>query len=302
MNDVTLEEANQEEVAIPVLPTVGEQLRQAREAKGLALAEVGKVLKLGVRQLEALECGYWHALPGATFIRGFVRNYARLVDLDGSVLMEQLDGQLDLKRPELKVPKNMQAEMPEPTGVAQRRDYAFVSFGLVLVAVALAVYFFMPDDLSRLKASVQSMVSMFSRPAPEAVSSVASDDDPVLPPGSSVTQVLHPQPAQTADALPAEARVEPPAAAADEPAAASLPVTGLLKLSFAKESWVEVRDRRGNVIFSQHGQPGTEKGVDGQPPFALVIGYAPGVNLAFRGRKVDLAPYTQGDVARLTLE
>lgn len=309
MSDTGIELENSA-VANPVLPTVGEQLRVAREARGVTLAEVAQTLKLGVRQLEAVEAGNWQALPGATFIRGFVRNYARLLGIDPLPLMEQLDSQLEVKRPKLALPEGMHTTMPERTGASQRRDYAFVSFGLVLVVVAVLIYFFMPDDLSRLRDSMRSVAAMFSRTTPAtAQPAPSSASEPVLPPGTTLNQVINPQSvraAETPSALPAPVADKAATPAAASGAVEQKPVTpsaqAPLRLSFSKESWVEVRDRRGNVVFSQRGVPGVERDVDGQPPFALVIGYAPGVAVSLRGSVVDLTPHTRGDVARLTLE
>jgi cytoskeleton protein RodZ len=75
-----------------------------------------------------------------------------------------------------------------------------------------------------------------------------------------------------------------------------------LRFVFASESWVEVRDRDNNVVLSQVGAAGSERAVGGQGPWSLVIGYAPGVKLYWRGQSVDLAPHTKGEVARLVLE
>jgi cytoskeleton protein RodZ len=52
---------------------VGEHLREAREALGLRVDDIAQALKLGRRQVEALEAGEWEHLPGVTFTRGFVR-------------------------------------------------------------------------------------------------------------------------------------------------------------------------------------------------------------------------------------
>jgi cytoskeleton protein RodZ len=71
---------------LAVLPAVGEQLRAARKARLLEVADVAQALKLGPRQVEALENGDWEGLPGATFVRGFVRNYARLVQIDSGAV------------------------------------------------------------------------------------------------------------------------------------------------------------------------------------------------------------------------
>jgi cytoskeleton protein RodZ len=75
-----------------------------------------------------------------------------------------------------------------------------------------------------------------------------------------------------------------------------------MRFVFDKESWLEVRDRDNKLIFSQRLAAGTEQVVSGEGPLSLVIGYAPGVQLFWRGQAVDLAPHTRGDVARLVLE
>jgi cytoskeleton protein RodZ len=82
------------------------------------------------------------------------------------------------------------------------------------------------------------------------------------------------------------------------------PVTDehVIRMVFSRESWVEVRDRQGRTIFSQLNPAGTAQSVSGQPPLRLVVGNATGVRMLFNDRPVDLAPYTQVDVARLTLE
>jgi cytoskeleton protein RodZ len=69
-----------------------------------------------------------------------------------------------------------------------------------------------------------------------------------------------------------------------------------------KESWVEIRDRDNKPVFSQRVAPGVTQDLNGQGPFSLVVGYAPGVKVFWHGQQVDLAPHTRGDVARLVLE
>lgn len=298
------------ESEIPVLPNVGAQLLAAREKAGLTVADIANSLKLGTRQVEALESGNWQVLPGNTFIRGFVRNYARLVHVDAAPLMRQLDDLLEEKKPVLELHEGMHVEMPGQGRLPQRRDLLVIAGGLGLVLLAALIYFLLPDDLSQLKASVESGVAVLKRSDEAPPKTVAASGEPILPPGATLNQVMNPQSAQVQAS---ETPVAPPTAApmasaevkaenkSDVPAA---PTSGdaALKMTFSRESWVEVRDRRGNVILSQRGQPGNSREVDGAAPLTLVIGYAPGVTLTYRGQAVDLAPHTKGDVARLTLE
>lgn len=285
---------------LPVMPAVGAQLRAAREARGIALSEVAATLKLGVRQLEALERGDWQVLPGATFVRGFVRNYARFVQIDPLPLMSQLDAVLEKPVSRLGEADSQQTAMPQGGPGISRRDRMVVLSGGLLVVFAALVYFLLPNDLSVWRDSVQELISSLARKdevAPVAVVEPAPAGEPVFPPGTTPQQVMNPQ-------------AETPAADAVAPQAAmpvaekSLQVAGApdMRFVFEKESWVEVRDRDGKVIFSQRGQAASEQSVSGQGPFSLVVGFAPGVKLFWHGQTVDLAPYTRGDVARLVLE
>ena len=133
---------------------VGAQLRQAREARGLQLADIAQTLKLGLRQVEALEGGDWQHLPGHTFIRGFVRNYARLVQVDAAPLMAQLDRILEKPVDNLGKQDTGPAPMPSSiTSGSARRDRQVMVLGLGFVALAAALYFLMPA-ICRLGASV----------------------------------------------------------------------------------------------------------------------------------------------------
>src|SRR5882724_369510 len=71
--------------------TIGARLREARERLGLSVSEVAQRLKFAQRQIEALEADQAAALPGLTFVRGFVRSYAKLVGLDADPLVSALE-------------------------------------------------------------------------------------------------------------------------------------------------------------------------------------------------------------------
>jgi cytoskeleton protein RodZ len=66
--------------AEPLQPTcVGELLQAARIQAGLSIADVANRLRMGAKQVDALERADYAALPAGTFLRGFVRNYAKAV-------------------------------------------------------------------------------------------------------------------------------------------------------------------------------------------------------------------------------
>ena len=280
---------------VSVPPTVGERLRAARERSGLSIAELARAMKLGVYQLEAMEQGHWAALPGPTFVRGFVRNYARQLNLDPQPLMVRLDAEIERPAEVLHVPASAESPVGYMPSNA-RRDRTMMLIGLALVVLATLLYTLLPSDLNGLRHELQQFVNGFSRqeePPVAPAPTPAATPDPVFPPGVTAQQVMTPQ-----ALVPAEATGNPAVNAPQTPPA------GVAQLDFTvdKASWIEVKDRDGRVVFSQKMTAGSVQKVEGLGPLSLVIGYAPGVRLSWRGQPVDLEPHTRGDVARLVLE
>ena len=280
-------------------PSVGQQLRAGRERAGLSVDDAARALKLSNRQVESLEQDDWASLPGKTMIRGFVRNYARLVGLDGRELMSALEGMAMPKSPVLRGAEGTPVSMPKE-GKSDRKDVLRVLAGLLVLALALVAYFFLPADMWQ--STVQAIKD--ASQSNEAVVDTVADTPPVGPetpaPVAQVESVTPEQPV----VVPEPASVSEPVIQRTEGLAAEVqtPVTNVLKFGFTQPSWVEVRDRNGQIIFSQKNPAGSQRDVQGQPPFSLVIGNAAHVTLHYKGNAVDLSKRSKDDVARLTIE
>ncbi len=146
-------------------------------------------------------------------------------------------------------------------------------------------------------------------PVPQAVPPAAVVGPPAP---TAATQVT---PTAVAASTPADAAATTPPAApapgapAAEPVAAPTvepepapPQGAQLAFRFGADSWVEVRDAGGNIVYSGISRAGTSRNVQGKPPFALVVGNAAQVSLEFNGKPVDLAPHTKVSVARLVVQ
>ena len=87
----------EEELAEPEISPVGEQLRSAREAKGISLEDLAAQTRIPQRHLASIETGDWDNLPAATYTIGFAKSYAGAVGLDrseiGNQLREEMGGQ-----------------------------------------------------------------------------------------------------------------------------------------------------------------------------------------------------------------
>ena len=68
---------------------LGSSLRDARERRRLTFAEMEQVTKVRAKYLRALEEDDFAALPGATYVKGFLRAYAEALGLDGQLYVDE---------------------------------------------------------------------------------------------------------------------------------------------------------------------------------------------------------------------
>lgn len=273
----------------------GRRLAEARQAHNLTPADVARQLKFSVWQVDALEAGRYHQLPGAIFVRGFIRNYARLVKLDaGELLLAAGD---TLPQPAARREAPPSRDIPFPSQEAPRWPlYAAAAIGIV---GALAIYEFYWNEPEAKVAQPAAVASTF-KAAPENTAS-ASTPAPIS--GTEAPAAQEPA-AAAAVAAPREHASTTPAVTEPQWDAERSLRQGerQVRLDFRDESWVEIRDRNERVIFSQLNRPGTQQLVHGLPPFSIVVGNAQGVRLTYDDRPVDLALHTKIDVARLILQ
>ncbi|MEO7725867.1 MAG: RodZ domain-containing protein [Burkholderiales bacterium] len=262
----------------------GLQLAAAREGLGLSVADVAQQLKLSPRQVEALEADDYRRLPGAVFVRGFIRNYARLLKLDGALLLANSEGAFPPA-----VPLRAQASPSSETSFPTARNFNWQKYAIaaIVLMVPLVIFEFYWDAAPEPEPAVKS--SQVQQPAPEVVAETAARATTLVSAGEAATPTEAKSGMAVATARPADAT---------KPAAHEQ----VVRLRFARESWVEIRDRTGRTIFSQLNPPGTEQVVSGLPPLSLIVGNAIGVQLTLNEQPVDLAPHIKIDVARLTLE
>lgn len=310
--------ADDTQQAPEIFPGLGQMLREARERKGLSLGDVAQTLKLGVRQIQAIEADDWLSLPGQTFVKGFVRNYARLLGLDPAEVARELDRSFVSQPVTLDISPGTNESLPQ-AGQPYKRDILAVTAGVVLVVLALLAYMFASASvIDRLSEGWENLRSLVV-PTPSAQSTGPAEPAslaPAVPPEvpSAGPAPLAPtatgQPASpaggTGEASVSAASPVPVAPPVQPAAAAALPVSGAdstgVHLTFTQPSWVEIRDGSGQIVFSQLNPAGTQRYVEGQPPLTLVIGNATHVTVKYKGQPVALTQRSKDDVARLTLE
>ena len=289
--------ADEQSAFAPETLAPGAALAAARDAAQLSVAEVARHLRLSVAQVEALEAGDFERLPGPVFVRGFIRNYARLVKLNPDVLLPQVEPELAGLPHSPETPPSQNIPFPP------ERPSRWPILGLLILVVLAGLVFY---EFYWTEHRPASDVPAAAVPPVPAAPVAVQPEPPAAPettaiPAPAVADAPLPTPVGEAPKI-AEPDAASPQPAAAQPAAVSMHADGGVHLVFSEESWVEIQDRDGKVVLSQLNPQGSEKRVSGRAPLSIVIGNAHAVRLTYNGRPVDLAPHTKVDVARFVLE
>ena len=116
------------------VPTVGERLRAAREAKGLSLDDVATQTRIPRRHLESVENSEWDRLPAPTYTIGFAKSYASAVDLDRAEIGEDLRSEMGGSRA-----PTASADVFEPADPARTMPRWLVLAAIIAVILVIVV-------------------------------------------------------------------------------------------------------------------------------------------------------------------
>jgi len=307
----------------------GALLLAERRNQGLSLGDIARQLKLSVRQVEALERDEYDTFQGTVFVRGFLRNYARLLGLDPDRLLEAAGAAAAPAAVHAAPSAPEQRVAPNPERRLRVLSWGGFAALAILVVILLASNASKEQQRAGHLAHESSTSTAAALPQTDSAAPAEQTPEPsAQAPAPSAAPVAESKPAvadnagkvvasaQPADSAAAGAASPP---ASDSPRAGGSPAEegaapasprvlivgtgpGRIRMIFADESWVEVRDGSGTTIFSRLNAPGTERVVRGLPPFDVVVGNAHRVKLLYEDKPIDLGPHTRVDVARITLE
>ena len=275
---------------------LGESLRMAREHLGLNVEEAARQLRLSMRQLMALEADDIGALPSPTFTRGFIRNYARLLQLDPEPLLAAYRAMLPESTEGASISLHSEG-IPIQNG--NRNSWLPYLVASVLLGIAGGGWWAYMDWRENLPVQPATVVKAAKPFAPVVSPPVVAQSQTEPASAAAAPPSVEPLQPSVSEALPAEPA--PATTPTPTPTQAS-PSGAHILLKFTQPSWVRVSDRDDKEIFNQNKPSGTESVIEGNPPFKVEVGNAAGVQLSYNGQTVDLAPHTKANVARLTLE
>ncbi|MCL6683474.1 helix-turn-helix domain-containing protein [Sphingomonas alba] len=115
--------------------SVGQRLREAREASGLSLEDIATQTRIPTRHLESLEAGDFSRLPAPTYSIGFAKNFAGAVGLDRTEIGEQLRAEMGGTRPTY-----TNTDVFEPSDPARAMPKWLILGGIVAIVLAVLIF------------------------------------------------------------------------------------------------------------------------------------------------------------------
>ncbi|MGN6701904.1 MAG: RodZ domain-containing protein [Burkholderiaceae bacterium] len=312
----------------------GARLEASRLEKGWSVEQVAGMLKMSPRQIRAIEADDHAALPGPAVTRGFVRAYAKLLQLDaGPVLAAMAAMTGNAPAQPLSVPGTLSTPFVARRGGLTRNSLSseetrpkarWLAATLLAGVAGAAVLVLNSPDLidtwrgvlagrfeaakggSTEKVAVPNAASPASFASGEpkrAEAAVATSPAPAAQGGNGavekVAQTIPEGAVEPADRIGAsEPSAEAPAPVAQNDAPASEPVKkadDLLQLVMRQDSWIEVRRVADHTVLAARlVKAGTTETFEVDGPLAVTIGNAAGVEATLHGEPLSLASATGG--------
>jgi cytoskeleton protein RodZ len=279
---------------IPML--AGDLLRDRRERLGLTLERAAQVSRIKLEVLAAIESGETGHIP-SVYLRGYIRNYARAVDLDS----EELEAHMEhVQGAEPPVQTVFTAGRARSRGEKWLKISSYLAASVLIAALAWqftheAVRFSQGE--SELAAGTVVTPDSNDQPGTEPVADTRSANTHLNASIASV-ELLQQRSELSADAAAEQAWAALGGQSETNPSAGGGHDLGI---STSADSWVEIIDGDGARLEMDLIRAGNTREYHGDGPFQVMIGRASSVVLTLDGDRVDLVPFSQGDVARLTL-
>ncbi|NAZ92571.1 RodZ domain-containing protein [Vibrio toranzoniae] len=286
-----------QETVAPALEA-GTLLKNKRESLGLTQKQISDRLKLRVTLIQQIEENQFESDQVATFMRGYIRSYAKYVNLDEKVVLSALHHAGDAQHQE----QEMLSFSRKTKTEKHNSRIMLLTWSIFAVIAGISSLWWwqnqQQDTLSQslvnaespeelvveepLTPELDSLAVIESVDALTVVSAAESSD--------TLTQVEETQAAAEVDSAVAEPEVVTPESVASQ-----------LVMQFSADCWIQVKDAAGKTLSTGIKKAGQTLNLSGTAPYKVILGAPEGVSMTFASEPVDLSGYTSGKVARITL-
>ncbi|CAH6856008.1 putative Cytoskeleton protein RodZ [Vibrio chagasii] len=305
----------------PIAPALeaGTLLKNQREALGLTQKQISDRLKLRISLIQQIEENQFESDQVATFMRGYIRSYAKYVNLDEKVVLNALRHSGDAQHED----QEMLSFSRKTKTEKHNSRIMLLTWGIFAVIVGISSLWWwqnqQQDTLSQSLANTESSeelaveesldpefasLEVIEAEQNDAAASVIEDTEGLAAISdaadtSAALDVTDEQPA--VDAEPAVELETVEATTAPETTPTPEVTTKALTMQFTADCWIQVKDATGKTLSTGIKKAGQSLNLSGTAPYKVILGAPEGVSMTFASEPVDLSGYTSGKVARITL-
>lgn len=291
--------------------SVGQTLRQEREKRQLSLEQAAQQLKLRVEILRNLELDQPDKAILPTFMRGYLKSYARFLKLPEQALLSRFEQQHQVKSAPVKTMRTFSNRSAKQRTEAR---YMWLTWLIALVLlVSLAVWFWQSARENKLLHSdaVPNPAPTVLAPTPVLVSEqpLSAVELAIVEPELTTAEAemlteldvtaLPPAAQQQLEQLNQALQQQEAVSAVSEQPPQSL--HDRLKMTFSDNCWIDVLDANGDRIAFGTKQAGYVMELNGKGPFVITLGNPGVVSIELNDQPYDMSRFPGNRVAKFTL-
>ncbi|PHR88604.1 MAG: helix-turn-helix domain-containing protein [Moritella sp.] len=296
--------------------TAGQMLQDARIASGISVQEVCNHIHLKLSVINNIEQSVADKQISSTFMRGYIRCYARYLKISEDEVITAYDGQ--------NVACEQQTELQSFSCrtklEAHDNRLMLVSYGIIGFMLAVFLIWGLGDDVDVdvvvpepiITQTIESVgaVTVIEEQAPLVVAESPEFDstefesteldstvaqtpalDVIAPPSSEVV------PAEVLALVTALPTITSPVVT-NTPDNKPAIVAQSLVLTFAGDCWIQVKDKNGKTLSTGVRKAGQSISLQGLAPLSIKLGAPEYVTMSYAGESVDLSTFKQGKLAK----
>lgn len=306
----------------------GAVLKSAREEKNISISSISGTLKLSLEKIENIEASDVSSLPPAAFTCGYLRQFAKLVELDEASIVHLYNLAIGVEIAE--EPPGTVSDLPMQAS-SNDLGMRIVSYSLGLIVIILFVLWFQGsqenelssdtaievDVVADIPATVTTEINMQVSenevenennieliPANDKTNEIITNENIEL-----VSSVDKPQAEEVNDAETTEAAKTPEAiqrnkniAMAKEANSIAGSGNDIVHLTANQDCWIEITDANKHLLFFSLLKKGEKVELKGQQPFSVFLGKATAVSIALNDLDFDVSKYVRSNkVARFIM-
>lgn len=274
----------------------GQRLRQAREQLGLSHQAVAERLCLKKSTVHDIEEDSISADLASTFVRGYIRSYAKLVHIPEDELLTTLVEQAPQKMAKVTLMQGFSLNKHR-----KKCDGWLMSFTWLMVLVVLSLtgawwwqnHQAQQEEIATMADQSDAQLAQNEGKRVSLTVNQADNSISVSLTNNATTPIDTGTAPQVAAVNPQQLTIAGMVAASD---------TNALVMGFSADCWLQVTDANGKTLFSGMQKNGDKLNLSGTAPYKLTIGAPVAVKIQYQGKPVDLSRFVKlNRVARLTI-